>query len=215
MAKRSFPLSKVYGLLEPGPVVLLTTARKGLANVMTMSWHTMLEFEPPLVGCVVSDRNFSFAALKATRQCVLNIPTEKLAARVVACGNHSGSSVAKFTAFGLTPIAAALIDLRCTPDRYPRMTMPSEQHTGCAQAGSGFLSSTPAGNLPAPVPGSPAAVAPQDNHDLGLRLSPPERGLHHRTAPPVDRRSIGQVRAIPVEMTGRRMIRCRRRPHVH
>ena len=29
MAKRTFPLSKVYGLLEPGPVVLVTTAHKG------------------------------------------------------------------------------------------------------------------------------------------------------------------------------------------
>ena len=35
------PLSKVYQLLEPGPVVLLATARKGRANVMTMSWHMM------------------------------------------------------------------------------------------------------------------------------------------------------------------------------
>ena len=43
-----FPLSKVYQLLEPGPVVLLTAAHKGRANVMTMSWHMMLEFEPPL-----------------------------------------------------------------------------------------------------------------------------------------------------------------------
>ena len=83
MAKRVFPLSKVYGLLEPGPVVLLTTAHQGKANVMTMSWHTMMEFEPPLVGCVVSNRDFSFDALKATRQCVLNIPTVELAAKVV------------------------------------------------------------------------------------------------------------------------------------
>ena len=45
--------SKVYQLLEPGPVVLLTTADKGRANVMTMSWHMMVEFEPPLVACVV------------------------------------------------------------------------------------------------------------------------------------------------------------------
>ena len=36
MAKRSYPLSKVYGLLEPVPVVLLTTLHKGRANVMTM-----------------------------------------------------------------------------------------------------------------------------------------------------------------------------------
>ncbi|MGZ8929249.1 MAG: flavin reductase, partial [Methylobacter sp.] len=48
MPKESFPLSRVYGLLEPGPVVLVSTAREGRANIMTMSWHTMLEFEPPL-----------------------------------------------------------------------------------------------------------------------------------------------------------------------
>ena len=109
MAKRSFPLSKVYGLLEPGPVVLLTTAHKGAANVMTMSWHTMMEFVPPLVGCVVSNRDFSFGALKATRQCVLNIPTAELAAKVVGCGNTSGRRVDKFTAFGLTPEPASLV----------------------------------------------------------------------------------------------------------
>ena len=73
-AKKSLPLSRVYRLLEPGPVVLVTTAQRGRANVMTMSWHTMLEFEPPLVGCVVSDRDFSFAALRATRECVHQHP---------------------------------------------------------------------------------------------------------------------------------------------
>jgi hypothetical protein len=35
MAKRSYPLSELYRLLEPGPVVLVTTARKGRANIMT------------------------------------------------------------------------------------------------------------------------------------------------------------------------------------
>ena len=57
MPKKSFPLSKVYRLLEPGPVVLVTTASKGHANIMTQSWHTMHEFEPPLEACVVSNRN--------------------------------------------------------------------------------------------------------------------------------------------------------------
>jgi flavin reductase (DIM6/NTAB) family NADH-FMN oxidoreductase RutF len=45
--KKSFPLSKVYGLLEPGPVVLVTTVQKGRANIMTLSWLTMMDFEPP------------------------------------------------------------------------------------------------------------------------------------------------------------------------
>jgi len=106
MAKRSLPLSKVYELLEPGPVLLLSTAHKGRMNAMTLSWHTMLEFEPPLVGCVVSARDFSFTALKATRECVLNIPTADLARQVVGVGNCSGRDVDKFQAFGLTSMPA-------------------------------------------------------------------------------------------------------------
>jgi flavin reductase (DIM6/NTAB) family NADH-FMN oxidoreductase RutF len=102
-------LSKVYQLLEPGPVVLLTTARKGRANVMTMSWHMMVEFEPPLVACVVSSANHSFAALRATKQCVIAIPPRKLAAKVVKVGNSSGRGIDKFKAFGLTPVPAARV----------------------------------------------------------------------------------------------------------
>ena len=110
MKKRAYPLAKVYGLLEPGPVLLLSTAHKGRANVMAMSWHTMIEFEPPLIGCVVSANDFSFTALKATRQCVLNIPTQELAKKVVACGNSSGRETDKFAAFGLTPVTATQVD---------------------------------------------------------------------------------------------------------
>jgi flavin reductase (DIM6/NTAB) family NADH-FMN oxidoreductase RutF len=109
MKKRAFALGKAYGLLETGPVVLLTTARKSRANVMAMSWLTMLEFEPPLVGCVVSGYDHSFAALKATRECVINIPTVELAGTVVACGNCSGRDTDKFAAFGLTPVPAACV----------------------------------------------------------------------------------------------------------
>jgi hypothetical protein len=68
---KALPLSKVYQLLEPGPVVLLTTARRGHANIMTMSWSMMVDFEPPLIACVVSNANYSFAALRATKECVM------------------------------------------------------------------------------------------------------------------------------------------------
>jgi flavin reductase (DIM6/NTAB) family NADH-FMN oxidoreductase RutF len=101
-----FPLSKVYQLLEPGPVVLLTTARKGRANVMTMSWHMMVEFEPPLVACVVSSNDFSFAALRATKECVIAIPAVELAPKVVEIGNCSGRDFNKFERIGLTPLPA-------------------------------------------------------------------------------------------------------------
>jgi flavin reductase (DIM6/NTAB) family NADH-FMN oxidoreductase RutF len=106
---RNLPLSKVYQLLEPGPVVLLTTAHKGRSNVMTMSWHMMIEFEPSLVACVVSNADYSFAALRATKQCVVAIPGRKLAPTVVSIGNCSGRDVDKFERFGLTPVPAARV----------------------------------------------------------------------------------------------------------
>jgi flavin reductase (DIM6/NTAB) family NADH-FMN oxidoreductase RutF len=109
MAKKSFPLSKVYGLLEPGPVVMVTTAREGKANIMTMSWYTMMEFEPPTVGCVISNRNYTFDILKATRECVINIPTLELAEKVVGCGNCSGRKIDKLRVFGLTQAAASYV----------------------------------------------------------------------------------------------------------
>jgi flavin reductase (DIM6/NTAB) family NADH-FMN oxidoreductase RutF len=103
---KHLPLSKVYQLLEPGPVVLLTTAHKGRANVMTLSWHMMVEFEPPLVACVVSDADYSFGALKTTKECVIAIPALELAPKVVKIGNCSGRDVEKFESFGLTPVPA-------------------------------------------------------------------------------------------------------------
>lgn len=109
MKKRSFPLSKVYGLLEPGPVVMVTTNHRGRNNVMTMSWHTMLEFEPPLVACVISNRDFSFTAVRASKECVIAIPTLELAAKAVRVGNVSGRNTDKFKKFGLTAAPAMLV----------------------------------------------------------------------------------------------------------
>jgi len=107
---QDLPLSQVYQLLEPGPVVLLTTARKGRANIMTMSWHMMVEFEPPLIACVVSSADYSFGALRATKECVIAVPALELAPKVVEIGNCSGRDVDKFERFGLTSAPAELVE---------------------------------------------------------------------------------------------------------
>ncbi|MFG1300660.1 flavin reductase family protein [Xanthobacter sp. V3C-3] len=104
---KDLPLAEVYRLIEPGPVVLLATAHKGRANVMAMSWHMMVEFTPPLIACIVSGADFSFTALRATRECVIAIPAVDLAEKVVAVGNCSGRDTDKFATIGLTPRPAA------------------------------------------------------------------------------------------------------------
>ena len=107
MKKKPLSLSYVYRLLEPGPVVLLTTSMAKHPNVMTMSWHMMIDFEPPLVGCVVSNRDYTFDILRKTKECVINIPTVEIAKQVVGCGNTSGKNIDKFQKFGLTQSAAS------------------------------------------------------------------------------------------------------------
>lgn len=121
MSKKSFALSKVYTLIEPGPVIMVTTALKGRPNIMTLSWHTMIDFVPPLVGCVISDRNFSFGILKITKECVINIPTVKLAKKAVACGNVSGREVDKFKAFHLTPVKASHVKVPMIGECYANL----------------------------------------------------------------------------------------------
>ena len=83
---------------------MLTTAHKGRADIITMSWHMMVDFELPLIACVVSEADYSFAALRTTKECVIAIPAVGLASKVVKVGNSSGRDIDKFAAFGLTKL---------------------------------------------------------------------------------------------------------------
>jgi len=121
MKKRALALSAVYRVLEPGPVVLVTTARRNRKNIMAMSWHTMMEFEPPRVGCVISGRHFSFELLRSTRQSVINVPTTELAKVVVACGNSNGRRIDKFAAFGLTAVPASMVEAPLIDECYANL----------------------------------------------------------------------------------------------
>ncbi len=43
---RKMKLSRAFTLIEPGPVVLITTCDGGKKNVMTISWTMVLDFSP-------------------------------------------------------------------------------------------------------------------------------------------------------------------------
>ena len=77
--KRNFPVDKIRRFIEPGPIVLVSSAWKGKMNIMTMGWHTVLEFTPSLVGCIISSANHSFDMVRRSRECVINVPTADMA----------------------------------------------------------------------------------------------------------------------------------------
>src|SRR5687768_7011227 len=106
--KKSFPLTKVRRFLEPGPVVLVSSAYKGERDIMTMGWHRMLD--DSLVGCFIWDQNRSFELIRRSKQCVINVPTFDLIDTVIDIGNtHGGPGVDKFEQFSLTPDKASKV----------------------------------------------------------------------------------------------------------
>jgi flavin reductase (DIM6/NTAB) family NADH-FMN oxidoreductase RutF len=108
--KRDFPVDDVRRYLEPGPIVLVSSAWRGNTNIMTMGWHMVMGFEPSLVGCYIWDENHSFNMVRKSRECVINIPTVDLGAKVVGIGNSSGRDIDKFAEFGLTAGQASRVD---------------------------------------------------------------------------------------------------------
>ncbi len=100
--KIDFPVADIRRYLEPGPIVLVSSAWRGETNIMTMGWHTVMEFVPSLVGCVIAGGNHSFNLVRRSGECIINVPTTALTDKVVGIGNCSGRSVDKFKKFGLT-----------------------------------------------------------------------------------------------------------------
>lgn len=98
---RPLKLSKAFTLLEPGPVVLVTTHDGKKDNVMTISWTMVLDFTPAF-AITTGEWNYSFAALRRTRECVIAIPTVDMLDTVVGIGTCSGADTDKFAKFGLT-----------------------------------------------------------------------------------------------------------------
>jgi flavin reductase (DIM6/NTAB) family NADH-FMN oxidoreductase RutF len=71
--KKDFPPDESRRFLEPGPIVLISSAYRGERNIMTLGWHMMLGFN--LVGCYIWDENHSFSLIRGSKECVINVLT--------------------------------------------------------------------------------------------------------------------------------------------
>ncbi|MBS0233638.1 MAG: flavin reductase family protein [Proteobacteria bacterium] len=98
---RQMKLSRAFTLIEPGPVVLVTTHDGSKNNIMTISWTMVMDFTP-MFAMTTGPWNYSFAALQKNRECVIAIPTVDLLDTVVGVGTCSGADTDKFAKFGLT-----------------------------------------------------------------------------------------------------------------
>jgi flavin reductase (DIM6/NTAB) family NADH-FMN oxidoreductase RutF len=105
---RKLKLGKAFTLMEPGPVVLITTHDAKKNNIMTISWTMVLDFTPAF-AIATGEWNYSFAALRKNRECVIAIPTVDMLDQVVGIGTCSGADTDKFAKFKLTPVRGKVI----------------------------------------------------------------------------------------------------------
>jgi flavin reductase (DIM6/NTAB) family NADH-FMN oxidoreductase RutF len=96
-------ISKAFTLMESGPVVFITTNDGQKNNIMTISWTMVVDFTP-IFAITTGPWNYSYAALRKSRQCVIAIPTVDLIDQIVGVGTCSGADTDKFEKFALTPV---------------------------------------------------------------------------------------------------------------
>jgi len=108
--KQDLPLTMARRLLAPGPVVLVSAAWRGHANIMTAAWAFPLSMEPPLVAVAVSPLRLTHDVIAASEEFALNIPGVKLREKVHFCGMTSGRERDKWREARLTPLPAKRIE---------------------------------------------------------------------------------------------------------
>ena len=101
---RELKLGRAFTMVEPGPVILVTTCDGMRQNIMTISWSMVLDFTP-VFAITTGDWNHSYAALRKHRECVIAVPTVDMLNQVVGIGTCSGADTDKFARFKLTPVA--------------------------------------------------------------------------------------------------------------
>lgn len=104
MAKvRTKPTTTMF----PLPVMLVTCVDAfGKPNIITLAWVGMVNSEPPMVSISVQPSRYSHGLIKASREFVVNIPSEEMIRKVDLCGVVSGRDVDKFSETGFTPMEA-------------------------------------------------------------------------------------------------------------
>jgi flavin reductase (DIM6/NTAB) family NADH-FMN oxidoreductase RutF len=105
---RSLKLNRAFTLMESGPVVLVATSDGTKNNLMTISWTMVMDFTPRF-AITTGEWNYSFKALKKTRECVIAIPTVDMLDKVVRIGTCSGTDTDKFARFNLTPMPGEVV----------------------------------------------------------------------------------------------------------
>ncbi len=101
--KVEIPKEKANRLINSGQVILVTSAYKDKANIITLAWNSPLSHKPPLLGISVAKSHLTSEFIQKSQEFIVNVPDLELLESVIFCGKHSGREVDKFKETKLTP----------------------------------------------------------------------------------------------------------------
>lgn len=97
-------------MIYPLPVVMVSCgAKREDYNIITVAWTGTICTDPAMCYISLRPERHSYDIIKRNREYVINLTTRDLAFATDWCGVKSGRDQDKFSAMGLTPIAATKV----------------------------------------------------------------------------------------------------------
>ncbi len=97
-------------MIYPLPVVMVSCGTKREDyNIITVAWTGTICTDPAMCYISLRPERHSYDIIKRNREYVINLTTRDLAFATDWCGVKSGRDQDKFSAMGLTPIAATKV----------------------------------------------------------------------------------------------------------
>ena len=110
MVRRLCDETDARRLLNPGPVAIVTTHWRGMANAAPIAWTVPLAMEPPLVGIVVHPHRHTSDMIRFSEEFAINIPGPSLLKQTAFLGSQTGLNNNKLEAAGLELFSAQRIE---------------------------------------------------------------------------------------------------------
>ncbi len=95
-------MERLYRLLYPMRVCLITSRHGDKENVMAASWVFPMSMDPPLFGVSVAEKRYSCGLIRKGGCFGINIPHPDIEEATLVCGTNSGRDVDKFKKACLT-----------------------------------------------------------------------------------------------------------------
>ena len=103
-------MEKLYRLLYPMRIVLITSRSGGKDNIMTAAWCFPLSADPPLFGVSLSNSRHSYSMIEEGKCFGVNLVAPDMKEAALVCGTTSGRDTDKFVESGLTKEEGEKID---------------------------------------------------------------------------------------------------------